>query len=310
MNDDLDPNAAPPTPIETTDPGPNIKRGWVRALLYVPVWGVSLIVAGVAAVLIYGVSPNDDSLGLSGTSTDLVIHGPQLLLTLLITYLFMKFVNCRPFRLIGFQWDRYFRRDLVIGMALGVGLIGSVFAILLVTGNIVVVDIQAPGTGFAYAAAVMIMVGIGEELVMRGYIQGNLMASMNKYVALLVTSALFGASHLLNPNASVLGTVNIVLAGFLLGIYYVHRQNLWLPIGMHFTWNLFQGSVFGSHVSGVTVESIFSFDTVGSDLLTGGSFGFEASLVTTVVIVAATVALHLIYRPCRTGARSQDARAV
>ncbi len=262
----------------------------------VPAWFLGLIVASVIAMVVYG-DFGKELPAVTGTSSDIVRQGLQLLFTFLVIYLFRKYLDRRSVSSLGFKWANPFRRDLLVGMALGIGLIGLVFGILLATDSIVITDMHPPGSAFAVAVVVMIMVGIGEELVMRGYIQGNMMTSMNKYAALLATSALFGISHLLNPNASLVGIANIVLAGLLLGIYYTHRRNLWLPIGMHFTWNLFQGSVFGSPVGGVTAVSVINYDAVGSDLLTGGLFGFEGSLVTTCVTAAAALAVHLIYRP-------------
>jgi len=124
----------------------------------------------------------------------------------------------------------------------------------------------------------------------------NLMTSMNKYVALLITAVLFGFMHLLNPNTSAVSTINIILAGLILGIYYVHKQNLWFPIGMHFSWNFFQGPVFGFEVSGTNARGIFSLERLGHDLVTGGEFGFEASILATIVITAATLMIHFQYR--------------
>lgn len=100
----------------------------------------------------------------------------------------------------------------------------------------------------------------------------------------------------MNPNTSVAGLVNIVLAGILLGVYYIHCRNLWFPIGLHFAWNLFEGPVYGSAVSGNMVTSVFTQEVVGNSQITGGDFGFEASWITTVVIIVATIAIHLIYR--------------
>lgn len=297
MSNPLDSNEPGSLSTELSEPQPGIKRGWIRALLLLPVWAVGVIVSSLIAILAYGVTSSDELLAGVVTESGMVIQGVQLLFTLIPVYLFRRFIDRRSFCSLGFQFDRPFRRDLLVGMAMGIGLIGLVFLILLGTNNIVVTNIQSPGSTFAIAVVVMMMVGLGEELIMRGYIQNNLMTSMNKYAALFLTSLLFSAGHFLNPNASALGLVNIILAGLLLGIYYVHQQNLWLPMGMHFTWNLFQGSVFGSQVSGVEIESVISFENTGSDLLTGGSFGFEASIITTGVIIVAIAALHLIYRP-------------
>ena len=297
MNNPVDPDAIVTAPVETTEPVPAIKWGWLRALLFLPAWILGVTIAGIIAYFAFGITSGEEMQAQMVTSSGIATQGLQLLLTLIIVYLFRRFIDRRSFCSIGFQFNQPFRRDLLVGMVMGIGLIGLVFVILLTSGNIAITDIQLPGSAFAIAVGMMIMVGIGEELVTRGYIQGNLMTSMNKYVALLLTSFLFAGGHMLNPNVSLLGLVNIILAGLMLGIYYVHKKNLWLPIGMHFTWNLFQGPVFGSQVSGVSIDSIFSFKIIGGDLLTGGSFGFEASIVTTGLMIVAIIALHLAYRP-------------
>ena len=98
------------------------------------------------------------------------------------------------------------------------------------------------------------------------------------------------------PNINFLATLNLFLAGIVLGIYYIHKSNLWLPIGMHLTWNFFQGPVFGFEVSGIEAESIINQSVSGSDLLTGGAFGFEGSLLCTFAIVLMILYLDKKYK--------------
>jgi hypothetical protein len=132
--------------------------------------------------------------------------------------------------------------------------------------------------------------------MVRGYILNNFFDSMDKYIALIISSLLFAAMHLANANITLLSVTNIFLAGILLGIYYVHKQNLWLPITLHFSWNFFQGPIFGFEVSGVDVRGAISQDIQGSDLVTGGQFGFEGSIIATLLMVLAIVILHYTYQ--------------
>jgi len=279
------------------EPAPAIKWGWLRALLILPAWVLALIVVGFIGYLGYGITGLEDNLQLLNTPAGLILQLLQLLGTVVPIFLFRRFLDRRSFVSLGLRFSKEFRKDLLAGMAWGVGIITVVFVVLRVTGGIEIVGVRPPGVSLAIITLAMIMVGFSEELMMRGYVQGNLMTSMDKYAALLITSLLFSAMHIFNPNMSWAGLVNIILAGLLLGIYYVHKRNLWFPVGLHFTWNLFQGSVYGSQVSGVSIDSMISIEVVGSDLLTGGSFGFEASLVTTAVIVASIITLHLVHRP-------------
>jgi membrane protease YdiL (CAAX protease family) len=119
---------------------------------------------------------------------------------------------------------------------------------------------------------------------------------MNRYVALMITSLLFMLMHMMNANVNLLGTINLFLAGLLLGIYYIHKRNLLFSIGMHITWNFFQGSIFGFAVSGNTTPSIISQELKGSEIINGGKFGFESSILATVLIIGLTILVHMKYR--------------
>ena len=132
--------------------------------------------------------------------------------------------------------------------------------------------------------------------MVRGYILNNLMTSMNKYAALVLSSIIFMAAHLMNANLSILGVINLFLAGLVLGIYYIHKRNLWFSIGMHLTWNFFQGPVFGFEVSGYETHSIIGQNIQGSEIITGGEFGFEGSILATILITGIIIYLHFKYR--------------
>ena len=139
-------------------------------------------------------------------------------------------------------------------------------------------------------------VAINEEVMARGNILRTLMESMGKYWALVVSAVIFSLLHGLNPGITFIGFTNIFLAGILLGIYYIHTKNLWFPIGLHLTWNYFQGPVWGYSVSGEEIKGMVTQKLTGSDLFTGGKFGFEASLICTIIMVAAIILIDWIAR--------------
>jgi hypothetical protein len=90
--------------------------------------------------------------------------------------------------------------------------------------------------------------------------------------------------------------LNIFLAGILLGVVYVYTERLWFAISLHFTWNFFQGPVFGSQVSGTVTDGTFiQLTKTGNPLITGGDFGFEGSLLMTFMMIAIIFALGLHY---------------
>jgi hypothetical protein len=131
------------------------------------------------------------------------------------------------------------------------------------------------------------LVSFTEELICRGYILNNLMQSMNKWLALALSSLVFAAFHSANPDVSIMSIINIYIAGLLLGINYIYTRNLWFSIFFHFVWNVFQGPVLGYDVSGLHLPGMLQQTLNGPDLLTGGPFGFEGSLICPLLTLAA-----------------------
>ena len=291
------PDGTPDSPPISTDPTPAVPWGWLRAVLFVLAYIVLTLVMAVVTVVVFGAASQDDVIGLMSTPKGVIIQLISFLATLLVVWAFRRGLDRRSLVSLGFTFDKSARRDLAAGMLWGAGLIGFIFVVLLVTGQIALSELAFPVEAFLIQVALGVLVAASEETMLRGYLLNNFMKSANKYLALLLVSVLFSLFHGFNPGLSMIGLVNIVLAGLLLGIYYVHRKNLWFPIGLHFTWNLFQGAVFGAPVSGLKFDSIISFDPKGSEMLTGGEFGFEASIITTVVMILAAATIHWKYRP-------------
>jgi membrane protease YdiL (CAAX protease family) len=177
------------------------------------------------------------------------------------------------------------------GALFGFLLFGLIYAVLLVLG---VARWEGRG-GFGGVLLMLIIAtisGIGEELAYRGGFFRILEESFGTLVAIILSAALFGFFHIGNPGATAVSTIAIALeGGVLLAAAYVVSRNLWLPIGLHFGWNFTEGGVFGASVSGKTFRGIFNVPLSGNDLLTGGAFGPEASLVTLAVCLAAGLIL-------------------
>ena len=199
--------------------------------------------------------------------------------------------------------------DFAFGLLLGAALMTAVFLVALAAGWIRVAGTFAAGSapggfvgGFLALTALFVVVGLAEEVVARGYVLTNvaegLAGSLSREravgVAVVVSSLLFAAAHLRNPNATLVSALGITVAGVFLAAGYVLTGDLAIPAGVHVTWNLFQGAVYGFAVSGLEVGTA-AVDTVetGPDLVTGGAFGPEAGLLgvgAVAVGLAATVA--------------------
>ena len=294
-----DPNPVPTIPIATGPPEPLIKWGWLRGVIYYVVIMVTVAIASVIPALVFNITSTRAYLEALDEPFMILVHGITLAVCLLVTWVFRRFLDRRSMVSLGFGFGREYRRDFFYGSLWGIGLVAFVFGTLLVSGYVRVVATAFPIGSMAVLFGVMALAAFQEELIVRGYILNNFMKSMNPFLALLFSSVLFSISHASNPNIDLVALANIIIAGLVLGIYYIHRQNLWFPFGLHLTWNFFQGTVFGSPVSGIDMPGVMTIEISGEPLISGGYFGFEASLVTTVVIAAATVVLHLVYQKKR-----------
>jgi hypothetical protein len=140
----------------------------------------------------------------------------------------------------------------------------------------------------------MLITATNEELVFRGYPFQRLVESLGPPGAVAVSSACFGLAHLGNSHHTWISTVNTMLVGIPLSIAYLRTRSLWMPVGMHFTWNYVQGFVFGLPVSGHTFSPcLLKVQVHGSAWLTGSDYGPEGGLLSTVAIVGAGICLFL-----------------
>ena len=288
-----------------SESSPRIKSGWLRATLFFIVSlitsqifaGIGLVVVLIATGFDLSALSNQEEItsAVKGVKFLLPLKVIEFLSVMLCVWLFIRFIDRKPLESIGLRIKGY-EKDLKMGLALGAGLIAIGFLILFILGYLSVDGFSFPvGTLILYFL-LFVVVSFHEEIMMRGYVLNNLMLSMNRYAALSISSVIFMSIHLLNPNVNFLSIVNLFLAGIVLGIYYIHKPNLWLPIGMHLTWNFFQGPIFGFEVSGIETKSIINQSVRGNEIITGGAFGFEGSILATILIITIIVYLDKKYK--------------
>jgi uncharacterized protein len=186
-------------------------------------------------------------------------------------------------------------RDLLLGVALGAALFSVVVLELALSGHYRVTAI-AVTPDLAVAALLLLPSAAIEELLFRGVIFRLTQEWSGTWIALAISAAIFGLVHAANPGATWFSTVAIALeAGILLGAAFVLTRNLWFPIGLHFAWNFFEGPIYGTQVSGRTfLSSALVAHLSGPPLLTGGSFGPEASLGAVVTCLVASAVLLIV----------------
>ena len=270
---------------------PLIKSGWLRSLLFFLSFFIIIAlfdIIGIAIVSVFSEYGFEEFI----SDPELIMQNKMMLLmmicqlmgTLFTVWIFQKFISKERFISIGLDFINY-KNDFYQGLAVGTGLISIGFFTLIIL-NLTSIDL----TYFSiydqiFYFFLFVVVSLNEEIAIRGYILHNLSQSFNKYIALIISSFVFMGMHLGNPNIGVLPLMNLFLAGIFLGVYRIHKNNLWFPIGAHLMWNYLQGPIYGFEVSGNKINSLFEQKLNGHELLTGGNFGYEGSIILTVFLI-------------------------
>ena len=193
------------------------------------------------------------------------------------------------------RWiERHWPADLPLGKLvphtlLGI-LVGFIIMVLVVSTIVAMGDATVTWKGFSVEKQfnvfmMFLAVAVGEEMIFRGVIFRWIDERWNTWVALLISAILFGWMHISNDNATWWSSLAIAVeAGLLLGAAYKWSGSLWVPIGIHWAWNYTQGNIFGLAVSGSDAgETMLTTIVNGPDIITGGAFGPEASIISVIL---------------------------
>jgi membrane protease YdiL (CAAX protease family) len=213
---------------------------------------------------------------------------------LLANLLTMKIFDRRPFVDIGLQTNAASGRNFLAGVLFGGGSAALMLLAPLLAGTGHLVPHE--NSSFAWPSlifylAALALAAAGEEMIFRGYAFQLLVEKIGPFATVLPVGVIFGLTHSLNPHASLLAVFNTVLWGILLGYAFLRSRDLWLPIGLHFGWNAVL-PLFGVNLSGLTIEVsryFYRWDLL--PLWSGGDYGPEGGLLTTIFAVALFFAL-------------------
>jgi uncharacterized protein len=268
----------PPSPTKDTRDtrlGTVIRVAFFVATVFVSVQLLTFALYTVFGVLVAG------TIGLGATG-------------LLANLLTMKIFDRRPFTDIGLQTGRPSALNFVTGIVFG----GGVAALMLLapllagTGHLVLRE----NSTFAWPSLLFFLAALwfaaaGEEMIFRGYAFQLLIEKMGPYATVLPVGVIFGLTHMSNPHSSALAVLNTVLWGILLGYAFLRSHDLWLPLGLHFGWNAVL-PLFGVNLSGLTIDVsryVYRWDLL--PLWSGGDYGPEGGLLTTIFVVGLFFAL-------------------
>jgi membrane protease YdiL (CAAX protease family) len=195
----------------------------------------------------------------------------------------------------GLAWTPASAREFATGIACGAGAAVLIVATGLITGlarYAAVPSGELAWAGIPVLAIVLLFGSVGEELVFHGYAFQQLVRHMGEFATVLPVGILFGLLHLGNQNITLLAVVNTIAWGILLGCAYLRTRALWLPIGMHFGWNVAM-PFLGENLSGFTMRVTgYELHWRTGVLWSGGAYGLEGGLLTTGVVAGLFVLLY------------------
>jgi membrane protease YdiL (CAAX protease family) len=217
-----------------------------------------------------------------------VLYIPLAIGTLSSMFILHMVIFKRPVSEFGFGL-RKIALKFTSGVLWSALLIITGFLILRLSGLIEVSKniIHLP-TILSFALLFIVQSGV-EELIGRSYLIPTIRHRLNLPIALFLSSIVFAAAHLGNLNVTLIGTLNIFLAGLLMGLLFISTRSFWAPLGFHAGWNFLQGPIFGFEVSGIDMYSIIDSKEIGADWITGGNFGFEGSILATIGLTIASL---------------------
>lgn len=219
-----------------------------------------------------------------------------LICALVVGYLLARWLEGLPFRSLGLTFHDGWLRDLLFGCAAGFAALLLAVAIAALAGDLRFSLSSAellPSIGKSLVASgfMLFVAALAEEAIFRGYPLQTLARADLALLGVVLTLVFFAWVHLQNPNVVPLTFTNTALAGLTFAVAYLRTRSLWLPLGLHWAWNWALGWFFGLPISGAKLVShpLLSATDDGPVWLTGGSYGIEGGLASTIAFVLLTL---------------------
>ncbi len=228
------------------------------------------------------------------TQVDFIISLTALIFGVPLVFLVTKFLWGRSSNWMRLQFNL---KPFIIGLVLGLLLPFVILQVLKLLGVAMItwlpIGINSKELQIIIGyACVAIFTGIAEEVVFRGMAVREIATKYRWLVASIIGGVFFGIAHLITKlrGITIVDAFGILLASTLVSFLFVamyrRSQSLWLPIGFHMAWNFCLKGVMGTTMSGNTTEAgLLNIKLIGNPILTGGSFGIEASGISLIVYV-------------------------
>lgn len=277
---------------------PNLIWALILALIFLNIGSLIGSLITLPLIVIMGIIPYFES------NQNLIILLSSLISFIgisLLVFFRVKKIEKRNISSIGFEKSGFFKKYL-LGFVIGLILMSIVVLILYLFGFVDINKNPSQPVGISAISNVSIILigwiiqGGTEEILTRGWLMNVLSARYNVHIGLFISSVFFGALHLLNPNVNYIAILNIILVGYLFGLYVLKTNDLWGACGIHSAWNFAQGNLFGFEVSGINVSigSLLDLNLKGNPYISGGNFGPEAGLCSTVVLLLGIILIFYL----------------
>lgn len=238
---------------------------------------------------------------LMNTPSFLISMGLGYYLIIAAYVIHTRLIEKEPLSTIGLPKKRIVSHYLS-GLLLGLLLMGSVYGILLLSGQITSKAMLLTGKDLTLFFAFIFMwlpQGATEEIMFRGHMMSRTAVRYGKTAAIILSSVMFCIFHGLNPGFTVLALINLILISVLYALIAIKLDSIWILMSAHSMWNFAQGNLFGLEVSGNANNAsllVSSSTESSSSLWTGGGFGPEGGLAVTIVVVIAIATIVLAGR--------------
>ena len=261
-------------------------EAYLRVAVYIVLYGVAIFLS--ARLLVW----------LGGYFFGVTVS--QFLCAILANWLTLRIYTSLRLADLGLKWNRASIENLCLGVAGGMG---AAALVLLPPLTVHAARLTSGAESLGGWATVLFTIALlfagsaGEEILFRGYGFQLLLGVWGPYATVFTVAALFATLHSGNPNSTWLALGNTAGFGILFGYAFLRSRDLWLPIGLHFGWN-FTLPLFGVNVSGLTMKLTgYEMEWSVGPLWSGGEYGPEGSVLTTVVLAA--LAVYLWRAPIR-----------
>ncbi|GHO97064.1 hypothetical protein KSF_071120 [Reticulibacter mediterranei] len=178
---------------------------------------------------------------------------------------------------------KHIPRDMGLGMLVSAGIMSLTVLLLARISAYQPVGFCSPADSVALITGIIASVSapINEEIFFRGTLFRHLEQYTGSWLALLTSGLIFGFGHSWRPYATWHSSLFLAIdVGFLCAGLYMLTRSLWVPMGMHFAWNVCEELIYGLPNSGSAPSvSLLHAVVQGPAWLTGGSFGPEASII-------------------------------